>query len=45
MEVMEIVIGDVSIDVVKLEFGEDSRNLHCQTRTVTPHLMQQGTGR
>ena len=32
MEVMETVSGDVIIDVVKLEFSEDSRNLHCRTR-------------
>ena len=28
---METVSGDVSIDVVKLEFSEDSRNFHCRT--------------
>ena len=33
IEVMETVSGDVSIDVVKLEFSEDSRNLHCRTRS------------
>ena len=30
---METISGDVSIDIVKLEFSEDSRNLHYRTRS------------